>query len=87
MMSNHCFPFHRDARFFVVKSNNSENVALSKAKGVWSTPPVNESRLNKAFDDARNVLLIFSVKESGSYTESGKMKVISFTGQGTLEQR
>ena len=56
----------RDARFFVVKSNNAENVALSKAKGVWSTPPANESRLNKAFDDARNVLLIFSVKESGT---------------------
>jgi len=58
----------RDARFFVVKSNNAENVALSKAKGVWSTPPANESRLNKAFDDARNVLLIFSVKESGKFS-------------------
>ena len=53
-------PFFRDARFFVVKSNNAENVALSKAKGVWSTPSANESRLNKAYDDARNVLLIFS---------------------------
>ena len=44
----------------MVKSNNAENVALSKAKGVWSTPSANESRLNKAYDDARNVLLIFS---------------------------
>ena len=52
----------------MVKSNNSENVVLSKAKGVWSTPPANESRLNKAFDDARNVLLIFSVKESGKFS-------------------
>ena len=58
----------RDARFFLVKSNNAENVTLSKAKGVWSTPPTNESRLNKAFEESRNVLLIFSVKESGKFS-------------------
>lgn len=34
----------RDARFFLVKSNNLENVDLAKAKGVWSTPPANEAR-------------------------------------------
>ena len=39
----------RGARFFLVKSNNHENVALAKAKGVWSTPPPNEARLNQAF--------------------------------------
>jgi hypothetical protein len=58
----------RDARFFLVKSNNAENVILSKARGVWSTPPANEARLNQAFKEARNVLLIFSVKESGKFT-------------------
>ena len=58
----------RDARFFLVKSNNAENVTLSKAKGVWSTPPTNESRLDKAFEESRNVLLIFSVKESGKFS-------------------
>jgi len=57
----------RDARFFLVKSNNAENVSLSKAKGVWSTPPANETRLNQAFREARNVLLIYSVKESGRF--------------------
>lgn len=39
----------RGARFFLIKSNNHENVALAKAKGVWSTPPQNEARLNQAF--------------------------------------
>ena len=58
----------RDARFFLVKSNNAENVTLSKVKGVWSTPPANETRLNQAFREARNVLLIYSVKESGRFT-------------------
>lgn len=57
----------RDARFFVIKSNNAENVALSKAKGVWSTLPQNETKLNQAFKESRNVLLIFSVKESGRF--------------------
>jgi hypothetical protein len=39
----------RGARFFLIKSNNHENVALAKAKGVWSTPPQNEARLNQAY--------------------------------------
>lgn len=45
----------RDARFFLVKSNNGDNVALAKAKGVWSTPPANEARFNQAFQEARQV--------------------------------
>ncbi len=57
----------RDARFFLVKSSVSENVKLSKVRGVWSTPPANEGRFNKAFKEARNVLMIFSVKESGKF--------------------
>jgi len=58
----------RDARFFLIKSNNEENIRIAKSRGVWSTPPQNESRLNKAFEEARNVLLIFSVKESGKFS-------------------
>ncbi|XP_049777634.1 YTH domain-containing protein 1-like [Schistocerca cancellata] len=57
----------RDARFFLIKSNNAENVTLSKAKGVWSTLPQNESKLNHAYRECRNVILIFSVKESGKF--------------------
>lgn len=57
----------RDTRFFVIKSNNAENVTLSKAKGVWSTLPQNEANLNQAYRESRNVLLIFSVKESGKF--------------------
>ncbi|KAB0796705.1 hypothetical protein PPYR_10766 [Photinus pyralis] len=57
----------RDSRFFVIKSNNAENITLSKAKGVWSTLPQNEANLNQAYRESRNVLLIFSVKESGRF--------------------
>ncbi|XP_066256176.1 YTH domain-containing protein 1 [Euwallacea similis] len=64
----------RDARFFIIKSNNAENIALSKAKGVWSTLPQNEGNLNQAFQEARNVLLIFSVKESGKFAGFARLK-------------
>ncbi|TNN48986.1 YTH domain-containing protein 1 [Liparis tanakae] len=57
----------RDARFFLIKSNNHENVSLAKAKGVWSTLPVNEKKLNAAFRSARSVVLVFSVRESGKF--------------------
>ncbi|XP_067143735.1 YTH domain-containing protein 1-like isoform X2 [Centruroides vittatus] len=65
--------FIRDGRFFLIKSNNHENVALSKAKGVWSTPPQNEARLNQAFRESKNVILIFSVKESGKFQGFARM--------------
>ncbi|XP_019967329.2 YTH domain-containing protein 1 isoform X1 [Paralichthys olivaceus] len=57
----------REARFFLIKSNNHENVSLAKAKGVWSTLPVNEKKLNAAFRSARSVVLVFSVRESGKF--------------------
>lgn len=57
----------RDARFFMVKSSVAENIDISKDRGVWSTPPANEGRFNKAFRESRNVLMIFSVKESGKF--------------------
>lgn len=41
---------YREAKYFMVKSNNHENVRLAKAKGVWSTPPQNEIRFNKAVE-------------------------------------
>lgn len=58
---------YRGARYFLIKSNNHENVALAKAKGVWSTPPQNEIRLNNAYKSCDNVILIFSVRESGKF--------------------
>jgi len=57
----------KGARYFIIKSNNYENVSLSKAKGVWATPPANERKLNDAFKHSTNVILVFSVKESGRF--------------------
>lgn len=63
----------RETRFFVIKSNNAENVNISKSKAVWSTLPQNEATLNQAFKENRNVILIFSVKESGKFAGFARM--------------
>ena len=59
--------FLKDAVYFVMKSSNQDNIELSMEQGVWSTPPQNEQKLCKAFESHRNVLLVFSAKESGRF--------------------
>jgi len=63
----------RETKFFLIKSNNVENVRISKQKGVWSTLPQNEQNLNQAYKECRNVILIFSVKESGKFAGFARM--------------
>lgn len=38
-----------DARYFLIRSSNFDNLLLAKSESVWSTPPHNETRLNDAF--------------------------------------
>ncbi|XP_053559236.1 YTH domain-containing protein 1 isoform X2 [Bombina bombina] len=70
----------QEARFFLIKSNNHENVSLAKAKGVWSTLPVNEKKLNTAFRSARSVILVFSVRESGKFQGFARLSSESHHG-------
>ncbi|KAE8631035.1 hypothetical protein XENTR_v10001052 [Xenopus tropicalis] len=70
----------QEARFFLIKSNNHENVSLAKAKGVWSTLPVNEKKLNAAFRSARSVILVFSVRESGKFQGFARLSSESHHG-------
>lgn len=71
-------------RFFIIKSNNAENVTLSKAKGVWSTLPQNEANLNQAYRESRNVLLVFSVKESGKFAGFARLSTESRRDAGPV---
>ncbi|CAF0943947.1 unnamed protein product [Brachionus calyciflorus] len=57
----------KNTRYFLIKSNNYENVFLAQSKSVWSTPRANEIKLNKAYRECANVILIFSVSESGRF--------------------
>lgn len=63
----------RGTHFFLIKSNNADNVAIAKTKNVWATLPQNEANLNQAFKESRNVLLIFSVNESGKFAGFARM--------------
>ncbi|XP_009109585.2 30-kDa cleavage and polyadenylation specificity factor 30 [Brassica rapa] len=60
-------------RYFVVKSNNSENFELSVQQGVWATQRSNEAKLNEAFDTVNNVILIFSVNRTRHFQGCAKM--------------
>lgn len=48
-----------DATYFLIKSGNEENISLAKSKGVWSTPPANEQKLNRAFR-VKNCFFVFN---------------------------
>ncbi|KAL5250061.1 hypothetical protein ACHWQZ_G015959 [Mnemiopsis leidyi] len=62
-----------DARYFVIKSNNMDNVEISMEKGVWATPRRNEDMLVEAFRHTKHVILIFSVRESGAFQGLARM--------------
>ncbi|KAL1883893.1 hypothetical protein VTK73DRAFT_7681 [Phialemonium thermophilum] len=63
---------HRD-RFFILKSLTVEDLELSVQTGIWATQSHNEEILNKAFQSADNVYLIFSANKSGEYFGYARM--------------
>ncbi|KAE8452120.1 hypothetical protein EG329_001587 [Mollisiaceae sp. DMI_Dod_QoI] len=60
-------------KFFVVKSLTVEDLELSVRNGIWATQSHNEETLNKAYQSADNVYLIFSANKSGEYFGYAKM--------------
>uniref|UniRef100_A0A8C3NU96 RNA helicase n=1 Tax=Cyanoderma ruficeps TaxID=181631 RepID=A0A8C3NU96_9PASS len=54
-------------RYFIMKSSNLQNIDISQQKGIWSTMPSNERKLNGAFWESTVVYLIFSVQGSGCF--------------------
>ncbi|XP_049594394.1 3'-5' RNA helicase YTHDC2 isoform X1 [Syngnathus scovelli] len=60
------------ARYFIMKSSNLRNIEISQQKGIWSTIPSNETKLTKALQENK-VILIFSVQGSGHYQGYARM--------------
>uniref|UniRef100_A0A8C3BWJ7 3'-5' RNA helicase YTHDC2 n=1 Tax=Cairina moschata TaxID=8855 RepID=A0A8C3BWJ7_CAIMO len=60
-------------RYFIMKSSNLQNLDISQQKGIWSTMPNNERKLNRAFWDSSMVYLIFSVQGSGHFQGFARM--------------
>ncbi|XP_025000689.1 3'-5' RNA helicase YTHDC2 isoform X2 [Gallus gallus] len=60
-------------RYFIMKSSNLQNLDISQQKGIWSTTPSNEQKLNRAFWESSLVYLIFSVQGSGHFQGFARM--------------
>ncbi|CAB1318506.1 unnamed protein product [Coregonus sp. 'balchen'] len=54
-------------RYFIMKSSNLRNIDISQQRGIWSTTPSNELKLNRAFLESSLVFLVFSVQGSGHF--------------------
>ncbi|XP_032839977.2 3'-5' RNA helicase YTHDC2 isoform X2 [Tyto alba] len=60
-------------RYFIMKSSNLQNIDISQEKGIWSTMPSNERKLNRAFCESSMVYLMFSVQGSGHFQGFARM--------------
>ena len=58
--------FFENARFFIIKSTNKENVDISQKNAEWATTQSNQKKLNEAFQN-NYVVLIFSINKSGCF--------------------
>lgn len=60
------FKLFEQARFFIIKSSNRENIITSKLHNEWATTIANQKKLNDAFSQ-KEVILLFSVNKSGYF--------------------
>ena len=67
-----------DCKFFIIKSNNEENIHKSIKYGVWSSSKKGNKLLSDAFDITKEigsfVYLIYSCNGTGKYSGIAKMK-------------
>ena len=54
-------------KFFIVKSLTVQDLEASVRNGIWATQSHNEVLLNRAYEEADNVYMIFSANKSGEY--------------------
>ncbi|KAL8718305.1 MAG: hypothetical protein Q9225_004534 [Loekoesia sp. 1 TL-2023] len=60
-------------KFFIMKSLTVEDMELSVRNNIWATQAHNVEALNKAFETAENVYLVFSANKSGEYFGYARM--------------
>ena len=63
-------------KYYVVKSLTVQDLEASVRNGIWATQSHNESTLNRAYEEADNVYLIFSANKSGEYFGYARMASI-----------
>jgi len=68
--------FNPNARFFIMKSNDEDNIYKSIKYRVWCSSLMGNKKLNGAFKNAKNqypIYLIFSVNRSGRFVGISQM--------------
>ena len=71
------YSFFDNAKFFIIKSQNKENIEVSKKENEWATTIPNQKKLNDAFQRG-NVILIFSASRTRAF--QGYAIMTSFIG-------
>jgi len=61
------------ARFFMIRSNCNENLAISIKHSEWATTYANQKRLEMAYNQVPNIVLIFSANKSNHFQGFGRM--------------
>lgn len=61
-------------KFYIIKSLTLQDLEASVRNGIWATQAHNEEILNKAFENAEVVYLIFSANKSGEYFGYARMQ-------------
>lgn len=60
-------------KYYIVKSLTAQDLEASVRNGIWATQSHNEQTLNRAYEQADNVYLIFSANKSGEYFGYARM--------------
>ncbi|KAK0672037.1 YT521-B-like domain-containing protein [Cercophora samala] len=62
-----------DTRFFIVKSFNEQNVKQCMEDNIWTTQAKNSATFTEAFKQCKNVILFFSINQSGHFQGYARM--------------
>ncbi|KAI9888549.1 MAG: hypothetical protein M1814_006819 [Vezdaea aestivalis] len=61
-------------RFFIIKCFDEANIQTALREEIWTTQTKNESELQRAYRESRNVILIFSVNASKAFQGYARME-------------
>ncbi|KAK1071227.1 hypothetical protein LTR74_003608 [Friedmanniomyces endolithicus] len=67
-------------KYFIIKSLTVQDLEASVRNGIWATQSHNEQALNRAYEEADNVYLVFSANKSGEYFGYARMASV-ITGE------
>ena len=63
---NPSYSLFENAKFYIIKSSNKENLEISQKQNEWATTIGNQKKLNDAFQKG-NVILIFSASRTSAF--------------------